>query len=77
MTISLKTQTGILCVRHGDRIPYNKIKIKSRDKIFLNFFEVYVYIKKEIILKAQIITSKNLDITKNIINHLFFLKSNF
>lgn len=52
--------------RHGDRTPKQKMKMKTKEKIFLKFFEGKS-VKKEVKLKTPAQLQKLLDITRKII----------
>jgi len=39
-------------MRHGDRTPKQKMKIKTKDMLYLKFFDVETNLKKEVKLKS-------------------------
>lgn len=69
----LRSVVGVF--RHGDRTPKQKMKMKTRDQIFLKFFEGKSQ-KKEVKLKTPTQLQKLLDITKKLLNNQIYNRKN-
>ena len=65
MQWELRSVVGVF--RHGDRTPKQKMKMKTKDNIFLKFFEGK-NTKKEVKLKTPAQLTKLLDMTKKLLN---------
>lgn len=63
----LRSVVGVF--RHGDRTPKQKMKMKTKDSIFLKFFEGK-NIKKEVKLKTPAQLQKLLDMSRKLLNHI-------
>lgn len=63
----LRSVVGVF--RHGDRTPKQKMKMKTKDSIFLKFFEGK-NVKKEVKLKTPAQLQKLLDMSRKLLNHI-------
>eukprot|EP00743_Colponemidia_sp_Colp-15_P002625 GILK01002844.1.p1 GENE.GILK01002844.1~~GILK01002844.1.p1 ORF type:complete len:1088 (+),score=205.37 GILK01002844.1:63-3326(+) len=59
----------VAVIRHGDRTPKQKMKMKTQDERFLRFFRKANKSKSEIKLKSAVELQELLDVTREILRH--------
>mmetsp|Transcript_14953 Transcript_14953/g.10857 ORF Transcript_14953/g.10857 Transcript_14953/m.10857 type:complete len:86 (-) Transcript_14953:391-648(-) len=56
--------------RHGDRTPKQKMKMKTKNEVFIRYFDKAKDIKQEVKLKTARELQKLLDITKKLMKRI-------